>query len=134
MTIKVDKGGETTVYERMRARKRSEHDQDTFMRDELLEYKISSEGVERILEDFGRVKEVIYDNDLLAEGNLETNKEAKKKKKRSIGHYEFFILRLAARRGIEIKALSAEEMRHRERSRTEKRVRRGEERVQESRL
>ena len=65
--------------------------------------------MKNLLEDFCKVKEVSY-NDGLLEG-------------RNIPHYEFFILRFAARRGIEIGKLSKDEIRHREKIRIEKRIR-----------
>ena len=76
-------------------RKTSVHDQHKFMEDKLQNYGISGDGVRQILEDFGEVNETM-------EGKM---------KKINIGHYEFFMIRLAARRGIEIRELTEDEVR-----------------------
>ena len=75
--------------------KKSVHDRGKFMRDKLIDYGVSYENAELILEDFAKVKEV-----------LESLNDGKK----NIGHYDFLILRLASRRGIEIKEPTEEEL------------------------
>ena len=87
-------------------KKRSVYDQGGSMRDKLLEYNISKERGEdyrdKILEDFQKVQGALNG--------------------KNISSYDYYILRLPARRGIQIIPLPKEEVRHRENYQREKMV------------
>ena len=77
------------------------------MRDKLSEYNIREEDRETILEDFKKVLIAL---------------DKRTSKPYHIGSYDYFILRLASRRGIEIKGLTKEKVEYRESREMEQRV------------
>ena len=90
----VDKDG--NILPPPRPGENTKYDQDKFMNDKLLRYFSSDSDRETILEDFRKVRDMMY------ELRLNSGK--------NIGHYEYLIIRPACRNEIEIRELTEEEV------------------------
>ena len=95
--VKRDEDG-NRLWVRPTNRKRTSHDRAKSMEDKLLDYKISEENREAILKDFKKILVVL---------------DKRTSKPYSVGNYDYLILRLASRRGIEVGTLTPDEIEYR---------------------